>query len=92
MELTVQKRVLNVFDCHSLAENVWQAIHTDSPNFLNYENLDPKTEHPIFYGCYDWHSAVHSHCTIILLSDMMNIQNGEGETTSEVRTHRLFSL
>jgi len=20
-----------------------------------------KTVHPIFYGCFDWHSAVHSH-------------------------------
>src|SRR5205823_582491 len=22
---------------------------------------DPKTLHPAFYGCYDWHSSVHGH-------------------------------
>ena len=21
----------------------------------------PEALHPIFYGCYDWHSAVHGH-------------------------------
>ena len=21
----------------------------------------PKEKHPIFYGCFDWHSAVHGH-------------------------------
>ena len=25
----------------------------------------PKVLHPAFYGCYDWHSAVHSHWQIV---------------------------
>lgn len=24
-------------------------------------NLSPKDLHPIFYGCFDWHSSVHGH-------------------------------
>lgn len=29
--------------------------------------IRPQKDHPIFYGCYDWHSAVHSHWTLIRL-------------------------
>lgn len=28
----------------------------------------PRDRHPIFFGCYDWHSAVHSHWTLLRLS------------------------
>lgn len=27
----------------------------------------PKTLHPVFYGCYDWHSAVHGHWALARL-------------------------
>ncbi len=29
--------------------------------------LPPREVHPAFYGCYDWHSAVHSHWFLIRL-------------------------
>src|SRR6056297_359517 len=25
----------------------------------------PREDHPVFFGCYDWHSAVHSHWALI---------------------------
>ena len=84
MEFSQHKTLLQGFDCHFLAENVWEAIHTDSPN----ERKDPKSEHPIFYGCYDWHSAVHSHCTIILLLDMMREE--AHDATEEVKFALLY--
>jgi hypothetical protein len=28
---------------------------------------EPGARHPIFFGCYDWHSAVHSHWQLIRL-------------------------
>ena len=28
---------------------------------------EPRTLHPAFYGCYDWHSAVHGHWTLVRL-------------------------
>jgi hypothetical protein len=28
---------------------------------------DPKTLHPVFYGSYDWHSAVHMHWLLVTL-------------------------
>ncbi|MCA9632902.1 MAG: DUF2891 family protein [Myxococcales bacterium] len=33
--------------------------------------LTPRSIHPAFYGCYDWHSAVHSHW---LLSELLGRQ------------------
>jgi hypothetical protein len=27
----------------------------------------PKIQHPAFYGCYDWHSAVHGHWMLVRL-------------------------
>lgn len=31
------------------------------------EDVAPKTLHPAFYGCYDWHSAVHGHWMLVRL-------------------------
>lgn len=27
----------------------------------------PRTLHPVFFGCFDWHSAVHGHWTLVRL-------------------------
>jgi hypothetical protein len=32
--------------------------------------LSPKTLHPAFYGCYDWHSSVHGHWMLVRLVRM----------------------
>jgi Protein of unknown function (DUF2891) len=43
------------------------------PNKLDHtmngpqEVLGPKALHPAFYGCYDWHSAVHGHWMLVRL-------------------------
>ncbi len=29
--------------------------------------LSPRTLHPAFYGCFDWHSAVHGHWSMVRL-------------------------
>ena len=29
------------------------------------DGVRPAEDHPVFYGCYDWHSAVHSHWSLI---------------------------
>lgn len=36
----------------------------------------PRALHPAFYGCFDWHSAVHGHWTLVtLLSQFPNFQH-----------------
>ena len=42
-------------------------VHREYPNQISHRldsdhDLRPPRElHPAFYGCYDWHSAVHGH-------------------------------
>ncbi len=36
--------------------------------FSNAEFIkNPKTYHPVFYGCFDWHSSVHGHWMLVRL-------------------------
>ena len=38
----------------------------------------PKTLHPAFYGCFDWHSAVHGHWSMVrLLKTFPNLKDAE---------------
>lgn len=42
----------------------------------------PKELHPAFYGCYDWHSSVHGHWTLVkLLKDFPNLENRDSILT-----------
>lgn len=57
-------------------------INTEFPNRLGQtlggkEDLkSPKELHPAFYGCFDWHSSVHGHWSLIsLLKSFPNIEN-----------------
>ena len=37
---------------------------------------EPGDLHPSFYGCFDWHSAVHGHWSLVkLLKDFPNVEN-----------------
>ncbi len=29
---------------------------------------EPRLDHPVFYGCFDWHSAVHAHWLLVRLA------------------------
>jgi Protein of unknown function (DUF2891) len=45
------------------------------------EVKSPKTLHPAFYGCYDWHSSVHGHWMLVrLLKTFPNLPE-----TSQIR-------
>ncbi|OAV43644.1 DUF2891 domain-containing protein [Lewinella sp. 4G2] len=38
----------------------------------------PRTHHPAFYGCFDWHSAVHGHWSLVyLLKRFPELERGE---------------
>jgi len=57
----------------SLAVLALQCIEREYPNKLDHvmndeqEVLGPRALHPVFYGCYDWHSAVHGHWMLVRL-------------------------
>ena len=49
-----------------------QTLHSDD------DLASPKSLHPAFYGCFDWHSAVHGHWSIVrLLKAFPDIEGGE---------------
>ncbi len=53
-----------------LAKAPLNCIKKEFPHFVySVSSLDslkrPKEQHPIFYGCFDWHSATHSHWSLV---------------------------
>ena len=55
------------------ADLALRGIDTEYPNQPAHRLDDasslatPRQLHPAFFGCYDWHSAVHSHWTLVRL-------------------------
>ena len=55
----------------SLSQLALGCIHREYPNkpshVMNDDNevLPPRSLHPAFYGCFDWHSAVHGHWMLV---------------------------
>jgi DUF2891 family protein len=50
-----------------------KCVRKEYPNKLDHVNNDrddvrsPRTLHPAFYGCFDWHSTVHGHWMLVHL-------------------------
>lgn len=65
--------VLSLEEANRLADLPLDCVHTEYPNKLGQTLGDPsdlkgpKELHPSFYGCFDWHSAVHGHWSLVSL-------------------------
>ncbi|HET8810040.1 MAG TPA: DUF2891 domain-containing protein [Flavobacteriaceae bacterium] len=65
--------VLTLQQANKLAQLPLNCINTEYPNKLDQvigsaEDLaEPNELHPAFYGCFDWHSAVHAHWSLVSL-------------------------
>ncbi|MDT0644335.1 DUF2891 domain-containing protein [Zunongwangia sp. F363] len=68
-----EKVDFTVEEANKLAELPLGCINTEYPNKLGQtlENAEamgePKELHPAFYGCFDWHSSVHAHWSLVSL-------------------------
>ena len=64
---------LNLIQANRLASLPFGCIQIEYPNKLGQTLHDstqlknPKTLHPAFYGCFDWHSSVHGHWSLVSL-------------------------
>ena len=64
---------LNLAEANRLAELPLKCIQTPLPyksghTVAKEEDLAmPAVHHPAFYGCFDWHSAVHGHWSLVYL-------------------------
>ncbi|MFP9118481.1 DUF2891 domain-containing protein [Flavobacterium sp. RNTU_13] len=67
---------------NGLARLPLKCLQQEYPNKLSQLLADatelgsPKTLHPAFYGCFDWHSSVHGHWSLVyLLKHFPNLDN-----------------
>ena len=64
---------LHLEEANRLADLPIHCIQTEYPNKLGQtigssaDLKEPKILHPAFYGCFDWHSAVHGHWSLVSL-------------------------
>jgi Protein of unknown function (DUF2891) len=73
---------LSVEKANHLATLPIKCLQQEYPNKLQQLLIDaseiqsPKQLHPTFYGCFDWHSAVHGHWSLVyLLQRFPNLAN-----------------
>lgn len=64
---------LNQAQASHFARLVLKCVQKEYPNKIEHVLSDenqvkpPKSLHPAFYGCYDWHSSVHGHWLLVHL-------------------------
>lgn len=75
---------LTLEQANRLASLPIKCLQQEYPNKLNQLLLDstevksPKELHPAFYGCFDWHSSVHGHWSLVyLLKHFPKLENRE---------------
>ena len=80
----VKVPILNIEQANKLANLPLDCINTEYPNRLSQTlggeaDLKAPTElHPAFYGCFDWHSSVHGHWSLVsLLKSFPNLAHAE---------------
>lgn len=90
----VKVPILNLQEATRLAQLPIHCMDTEYPNRLgqtlggNEDLQSPKQLHPAFYGCFDWHSAVHGHWSLVnLLKQFPEIEN-----TKEIKSKLLNNI
>jgi hypothetical protein len=72
-QVSQQQLTLNQDVASNFAGLALRCISREYPNkpdhIINDEKdvLSPKSMHPVFYGCFDWHSSVHGHWMLVRL-------------------------
>ena len=80
--IEISKTQLDLDMANQLSQLAFHCIDQEYPNRLGQtiaspEDLKPPQElRPAFYGCFDWHSAVHGHWTLVrLLKSFPDLDN-----------------
>jgi len=83
-----------------LASLALAGINREYPNKIAHVmesdgDLDPPRKlHPAFYGCFDWHSSVHSHWMLIRLlksfPDLLEALPIRGAIQENLQTHKIL--
>ncbi len=68
-----EERVFRAADAERFARLALDCVHLEYPNKIAHvlqgdDDVHPPRElTPVFYGCFDWHSAVHGHWLLVRL-------------------------
>lgn len=83
-EIVYSKPILNAKSANYLYHFAFECIDQEYPNKLGQVLGDatylkePSELHPAFYGCFDWHSSVHGHWTLLnILQTLPNFEHKE---------------
>ncbi|MCO8242723.1 MULTISPECIES: DUF2891 domain-containing protein [unclassified Haladaptatus] len=73
----------------TLSEYPLESIETEFPHFVGSVDSPngverPKERHPVFFGCYDWHSSVHSHWALIRQLRLFDDHPAESEIRARI--------
>lgn len=85
-ELTLQQ-------ANALAKLPIKCLQQEYPNKLSQlladstEIAGPKKLHPAFYGCFDWHSSVHGHWSLVYLIRKFPSLNNRQEIISKLKVN-----
>lgn len=89
----VEPFTLNLAQANNLAKLPMECITQEYPNKLGQvlgsddDLKSPFELRPAFYGCFDWHSAVHGHWSlVVLVNKFFKIENRE-EIISALEQH-----
>lgn len=73
-QIAIQKPTrLTIEQANNLVELPLACLQTEYPNKLNQtlggqgDIKEPHQLHPVFYGCFDWHSAVHGYWSLVTM-------------------------
>lgn len=82
ISFSLQAQELSLKEANHLATLPLKCLQQEYPNKLNQMLIDdteiqsPKVLHPAFYGCFDWHSSVHGHWSLVyLVNHFHNLEN-----------------
>jgi len=83
-EINLPTPNLNLAQANRLASLPLKCLQTEYPNKTSQvlskpsDLGSPKELHPAFYGCFDWHSSVHGHWSLVkLLKAFPDLQHRE---------------
>jgi len=88
-----ERLTLTLQEANRLMELPLTCIDTEYPNKLSQvigsdEDLQsPKKLHPAFYGCFDWHSAVHGHWSIVRMFNVHPTLHGKEDILLRLADH-----
>jgi hypothetical protein len=84
---------LNVQQANHLATLPIKCLQQEYPNKLSQLLADsneiaaPKVLHPAFYGCFDWHSSVHGHWSLVYLLNQFPELNNRAEIIKKLQVN-----